>query len=396
MARPSPFRRSFVVAFAALTALCHVPSLQAQTDAEQARAAPLNQPLPMAAEVKTGTLGNGLKYFIRANSEPKNRAFLRLVVNVGSLAEEDDQRGVAHFLEHMAFKGTEHFEKDELVQRLQAIGMQLGTGLNARTSFDETVFLLSVPTDAPQHMETAMQILEDWTGALTLDPAEVELERGVVLEEWRGAQGAGSRISDKHIPVIYADSRYAERRAIGTPESIETIDRETLLAFYRKWYRTDLMAVVAVGDFDVARIERLIRRHFARLKPPPSDAAERVAYDVKTHDATRYSIATDPEVPTATVQYARQIPPDDDMTVGGFRRRLVEQLYNALLNQRLQEITREPNAPFVSAFSGTQRPIRATAAYMLQAQVLESNIDKGLSALVSESARVPRFGSTAT
>ena len=397
MTRPGYFpMRLLVVALSVLTMLGLSERLDAQTDAERARSVSLDQPLPMSTEVTTGTLDNGLKYFVRANSEPENRAFLRLVVNIGSVAEEDDERGVAHFLEHMAFNGTENFAKNELVERLESIGMRIGTGLNASTSFDETVYMLSVPTEDPEHMETAMQILEDWAGAITLDPEEIDLERGVVLEEWRGSQGAGSRITDKNLPVIYAGSRYAERLPIGTPESIETIDREKLLAFYRKWYRTDLMAVVAVGDFDVARIERLIRRHFSRLEPPSSDAAERVAYDLPSHDGTRYSIATDPELPTATVQYARQIPPDDDMTVGGFRRRLVEQLYNALLNERLQEIAREPNAPFVSALSVTTQPIRATAAYTLQASVLESNIDRGLGALVSESARVARFGFTAT
>ena len=149
MAHSHPIPRLLVAVFAAVTVLCRAELLHAQTEAEQARSAPLDRALPMSAEVKTGTLGNGLKYFVRANSEPKNRAFLRLVVNIGSLAEEENQRGVAHFLEHMAFNGTEHFEKTKLVERLEAIGMQIGTGLNARTSFDETVFMLSVPTDAP-------------------------------------------------------------------------------------------------------------------------------------------------------------------------------------------------------------------------------------------------------
>ena len=390
-------KRLFFAALAALSIVSSAEPLLAQTDAEQARSAPLDRRLPMSPNVTTGTLDNGLTYFIRANSEPENRAFLRLVVNVGSLAEEADEQGVAHFLEHMAFNGTENFEKGELVERLEAIGMRLGTGLNARTSFDETVYMLSVPTDVPEHVETAMQILEDWAGAITLDPAEIELERGVVLEEWRSGQGSGSRIRDQHLPVLYADSRYAERLPIGSAESIAAIDREALLGFYRRWYRPELMAVVAVGDFDVARIERLIRQHFSGLEPSPSDAPQRVAYDVPSRDAPAYSIATDPERPTATVEVVHLLPPpDNDLTVADSRRRLVEQLYVSLLSARFQEISREPEAPFVSAFAQIGRPIRPTLAYSLQAAVLESGISAGLSALVAESQRVERFGFTAT
>lgn len=385
-----------LAALCALAVFSVEPRLNAQADAEKARSAPLDAALPMSANVAMGTLDNGLKYYVRANSEPENRAFLRLVVNVGSLAEEADERGVAHFLEHMAFNGTENFAKGELVARLEAIGMRLGPGLNARTSFDETVYMLSVPTDVPEHLETALQIVEDWAGAITLAPEEIELERGVVLEEWRAGQGAGSRIRDRHLPVLYAGSRYAERLPIGTPESIGTIDREKLQAFYRKWYRPDLMAVVAVGDFDVARVERLIRQQLSSLEPA-RDAPQRVAYEVPGRDAAAYSIATDPERPTASVELVHLMePPDNDETVGHFRRRLVEQLHNGLLSARLQEIARAADAPFVSAFPQLSRPIRASVAYSLQAAVLENNVSVGLRALVSEAERVERFGFTAT
>jgi zinc protease len=384
------------VAMAMLAVVCPSAQLGAQTDLEQARTAPLDRPLPTTTEVTVGTLDNGLRYFIRENSEPENRAFLRLVVNVGSLSEETAELGVAHYLEHMAFNGTEHFEKRELVAFLESIGMRLGAGLNARTSFDETVYMLTVPTDVPEHMDKAMQILEDWARALTLDPAEIELERGVVLEEWRGGQGAGSRIRDQHLPVLFSGSRYAERLPIGTPESIETIDREELLGFYRKWYRPELMAVVAVGDFEAASIEGLIRRYLARVPSSSRDAPARVAYDVPSHEQTLYSVAADPEQTTATVEVVHEMAPDDDWTVGGFRRRLVEQLYNGLLSLRLQEIAREPDAPFVSASSQTTRRVRASASYSLSAAVLENDVERGLNALLSESARVARFGFTET
>ena len=389
-----PLRLLF--AFAALTVCCLGTRIDAQRAAEEARSAPLDRVLPMSPNVTIGALDNGLRYYIRANSEPENRAFFRLVVNVGSLAEEADERGVAHFLEHMAFNGTENFEKNALVARLEAIGMRIGPGLNARTSFDETVYMLSVPTDVPEHLATALQILEDWAGAISLDPEEIELERGVVLEEWRAGQGAGSRIRDQHLPLLYAGSRYAERLPIGTPESIADIDREKLREFYRKWYRPELMAVVAVGDFDVARVERAIRRQFSGLEAARG-APQRVAYDVPRRDETVYSIATDPERPTATVELVHLLkPPDSDRTLGDFRRRLAEQLHNGLLSARFQEIARRADAPFVSAFPQVSRPIRASLAYALQAAVLENNVGAGLRALVTEAERVERFGFTET
>jgi zinc protease len=397
MTRSRSFALRFLAVTVAVVALSARVALEAQPEAERARTAALDERLPMSAEVTTGTLDNGLKYFIRANAEPENRAFLRLVVDVGSVVEEADEQGVAHFLEHMAFNGTENFAKGELVERLESIGMQLGTGLNARTSFDETVYMLSVPTDAPEHIDTAMQILEDWAAAISFDPEEIELERGVVLEEWRAGQGAGSRVREQHLPVLFAGSQYAERLPIGTAESIAAIDREALLGFYRKWYRPDLMAVVAVGDFDVARIEELIRRHFAGLEPQSDEAPERPVYRVPARAETAYSIATDPELPAATVEVVHlREPPDNDVTVVDARRRLVEQLYNGLLSARFQEIAREADAPFVSAFSQATRPIRPTLSYALQAAVLQNDFDRGLSALVAELERVRRFGFTAT
>jgi zinc protease len=257
--------------------------------------------------------------------------------------------------------------------------------------------MLTVPTDVPEHMDTAMQILEDWASAIAFDPEEIELERGVVLEEWRAGQGAASRIRDRHLPVLYAGSRYAERLPIGTAESIASIDRETLVGFYRKWYRPDLMAIVAVGDFDAASVEGLIRRHFAELPAAPSDSPARPAYDVPSRDETAYSIATDPERTAATVELLHLLPPRDNyQTVGDARSRFAEQLYNALLNARLQEMAREPNAPFVSAASQAARPIRPALAYTLQAAVLENDIAAGLRALVAEAERVERFGFTPT
>src|SRR6185295_6011270 len=200
---------------------------------------------------------------------------------------------------------------------------------------------------------------------------------------------------DKHSPVLFKGSRYAERLPIGTPEAIQAMDRDTLLGFYRKWYRPDLMAVIAVGDFDAAQIERLIRARFASLRVP-AQAPPRVAYSIPPQAGTAYSIASDREQTSTSVALVRKMPPDDDFTVGGFRRDLVEQIYNGLLNLRFQEIVREPNAPFIGASSATTRPVRQARVYQLSAGVTDNGVERGLGALLAESTRVARFGFTST
>src|SRR6185436_5838377 len=221
----------------------------AQTAAPQAGIPPelaLTRTLPIDPAVKTGTLPNGLKYFIRENKRPANRVSMRLAVDAGAIQEDPDQRGLAHFIEHMAFNGTEHFKPGELVSFLESIGARFGPDVNASTSFDETIYMLEIPTDRPGYVDRGMTVLQDFAGGISLLPAEIEKERGVVLEEWRGRLGAGSRLTDKQLPVIFKGSRYAERLPIGLPEILKSAPRERLLAFYQKWYRPDHMAVVIV------------------------------------------------------------------------------------------------------------------------------------------------------
>ena len=365
----------------------------ATANPEDARTAPLDQLAPISPAVRTGQFANGLRYFVRENQEPENRAELRLVVNVGSIVEDDDQLGLAHFLEHMAFNGTENFEKQELVGFMESIGMRLGPGVNASTSFDETIYQLEVPTDNAEYLETAFQILEDWAQGLTLDAEEIDMERGVVIEEWRLGQGAASRLRDQQFPIIFDGSRYAERLPIGTLESLQTFDHEALRRFYRDWYRPDLMAVIAVGDFDPAEVEALTRRHFEDLKNP-SNPRERIVFGVPDHEQTLFSIATDPEMPATNVQVYHKMDPEQGWTIGGYRQRIVERLYNSMLNNRFAEIAREPNPPFLRASSGQGQLIRSKDAYFLSAGVLENSIERGLAALFTEAERVARFGFT--
>ena len=304
--------------------------------------------IPTDPAVRAGTLPNGLRYFIRANAEPRQRAELRLVVNAGSVLEDEDQRGLAHLLEHMAFNGTRNFEKQALVKYLESVGMRFGADVNAYTSFDETVYMLTLPTDSAKVLETGFQILEDWAHGITLDSAEVEKERGVVIEEWRLGQGAQSRMRDKQFPILFRGSRYAERLPIGTLQSLQTAKPSALRRFYREWYRPELMAVVAVGDFDADRIEAIIRQRFSGLSAP-ANARPRPLVPVPDHAEPLVAIATDKEAPYTTVELLYKQPVRTMKTVPEYRRAVVESLYNGMLNERFLEMTRRADAPFAQA-----------------------------------------------
>ena len=216
----------------------------------------LSQPVPVDPRITIGYLPNGLRYYVRANGRPYQRAELRLVVNVGSVFEDEDQRGLAHFVEHMAFNGSAHFAKQDLITFMESIGMRLGPGVNANTSFDETVYVLHVPTDNPEAMRKAFLFFADIAHGLTFDPEAIEKERGVIVEEWRQGRGAAARMQDQETPILLKGSRYAERNPIGGREAVETFKPEALKRFYKDWYRPDLMAVVAVGDFNGRRSSR--------------------------------------------------------------------------------------------------------------------------------------------
>src|ERR1700682_1723380 len=222
-----------VAAFLALISLVGVRQ-QAATISTQATV--LTQQMPVDPQITTGKFANGLRYYIRANQKPEKRAELRLVVKAGSILEDEDQQGLAHFVEHMAFNGTQHFPKHDLIEFIESLGMRFGADLNAYTSFDETVYMLQVPTDKPEAMDRALLILEDWAHNVTFDPAEIEKERGVVMEEWRLGRGAGSRTRDKLFPIMFKGSRYADRLPIGKPEIIQGGKPERLKKFYTDLY----------------------------------------------------------------------------------------------------------------------------------------------------------------
>ncbi len=374
---------------AAMLASAQEPALQPEPGFD------LSAELPIEDAVLKGRLDNGLTYFIRTNQKPENRADLWLVVNAGSIQEDDDQQGLAHFVEHMAFNGTRNFEKQELVNYLESIGMTFGPDINAFTSFDETVYNLTIPTDDQETMATAFQILEDWAHGLAFDGEEIDKERGVVVEEWRLGRGAEARIRDKHFPVLFEGSRYAERLPIGKKEILESAPHEALRRFYHDWYRPDLMAVIAVGDFDPEVLEKLIQQHFSRLEAP-AEPRRREIYTVPGHDEDRFAITTDPEATMTSVGVYYKLPKRTQGTVGDYRRQIVESLYHGMVNARLRELTQEADPPFLYGVSASAGIVRSTDFFIQVAGVREGQVVRGLESLLTEAERADRFGFTET
>tara|TARA_R110002096_G_scaffold361075_3_gene554150 strand:+ start:44846 stop:47713 length:2868 start_codon:yes stop_codon:yes gene_type:complete len=352
-------------------------------------------PLPIDPDIRVGTLENGLTYYIKQHHKPEQRASLRLVVNAGSVLEDEDQRGLAHFLEHMAFNGTKRFEKMAIVNYLESIGMSFGADVNAYTSFDETVYMLQVPTDSKETLTKGLDILHEWSHAISLDPVEVEKERGVVIEEWRLGRGAGERIFDKQFPLIFQGSKYAERLPIGQKEILETAPVAALQRFYEEWYRPDLMAVVAVGDFDPDEMEAMIKERFSTLKNPAGEARERTAIAVPTHAETLVSIETDPEMTRTSVQIINKMPHRPEVTKGDYRRHIAESLYHGMLNERFREIGQTPQSPFMFAASSTGGWARSTDQFSLWSMAKQGRVQDVIDVMVTEVERVNQHGFTA-
>jgi len=354
--------------------------------------------------VVRGTLSNGLSFYIRRNEEPRQRLHLSLVVKAGSVHEEEQQRGLAHFVEHMAFNGTERFAKQEIIDYLESIGSSFGAHLNAYTSYDETVYFLEIPTDDPEILEKAFQILSDWAYGISFDPEEVELERGVVLEEWRLSQGFDSRWRDGLYQALFGASRYSERSPIGLPEVVETAPVEELRAYYERWYRPNLMALVAVGDFDPALIEAKIKQHFA---PPPEGEArqERAAvappttlpaFDVPGHEEPRIDIFTDPEAPGTQLILVRKVPPDTGQDLAWFKRSVTQQLAFMMLNARLFERGQAADPPWLWAGSAGGAFVRPTDIVQFAVVTEQDGIEQGFAAMLEELQRVRQHGFTAS
>ncbi|HUU32449.1 MAG TPA: insulinase family protein [Vicinamibacterales bacterium] len=367
------------------------PVAPAVAPAADPATAALEVPLPVDADVRTGRLPNGLRYFLRQNGRPAKRVSMRLAVDVGSIYEDEDQRGLAHFLEHMAFNGSTHFKPGELVAFLESIGARFGPHVNASTNFDETIYMLDVPTDREGYVDKGLLALRDFAGGATLSADEIDKERGVVIEEWRGRLGAQSRITDQQLPVIFAGSRYADRLPIGLPDVLRTFPHQRLRDFYEQWYRADRMAVVVSGDLPLDESERLVKARFGDM-PRPGPAPAAIDATVPAHAAPLYKMVSDPEAQGWNVTAIFKHAPESEDTVGDYRRSLVRSLGLQMLGSRLAELARKPDAPFLSAGAGTSSIGRHLSMFELSADVAEGGIAAGLEAVVGEARRVQQFG----
>ncbi len=350
--------------------------------------------LPVDSKVKIGKLENGFTYYIRENKKPEKRIEIRLVVNAGSILEDDNQRGLAHFVEHMCFNGTTHFAKNDLIKCLESMGIKFGPEINAYTSFDETVYMLSIPSDSVELVNKGLLVMEDWAHNVTFDSVEIDKERGVIVEEWRIGQGPRQRMLDKDLPIIFKNSRYADRLTIGKKEIIETAGYETIRNFYRDWYRPELMSLVVVGDMDIEQMEQKIKTHFSQLNSP-SKPRKRLEYPVPDNKGTLVTIASDKEAPYTTI---RVLFKDDTKSVTSeldYFSSIQYSFITGMLNRRMAELSEKSDPPFIGGgFYYGSLWARTKNALQGYAVVGENGIDRGLKTLLEETKRIVKYGFT--
>jgi zinc protease len=356
----------------------------------------LTDKVPFNPDVLKGKLENGIPYYIMKNARPANRIELVLVVNAGAVLEDDDQNGLAHFCEHMAFNGTTGFPKLELVNFLESMGVRFGADLNAYTNADETVYLLTVPLDKKENLAKSIQVLRDWAGYVNYNDKDIDDERGVVTEEWRLRRGANERVQEKHREFMFYGSKYAKRDVIGDTNVLLRAPQDNLRRFYRTWYNPLNMSIIAVGDIDPKTVEAQIREHFTS---PPSSGEKyqaRPTILIPPHSETFVSVASDPELPAAEVAIMVKRPADTVRTYADYKTMIAKQMVSEMLNQRLMELTRKNPPPFSSAFLGEFNLARQTRATYAAATAADKNIMKSINALLTECERAKRHGFTAT
>ena len=354
----------------------------------------LDLPLPWDPDVHTGRLANGLTWYVEPNPRPADRVELWLAVRVGSVQEDDDQRGIAHFVEHMAFNGTANFPGNQLVTYLESVGTRFGAHLNAHTSFEETIYKLQVPTDDAELLDKGFLVLRDWAGSMLMDGGEVEDERGVVMEEWRRSRGAAGRRWEAFIPLQYQGAPHAQRRPIGTKESLESFTPDAARRFYTDWYRPELMAVVVVGDLDPADAQRRIEAAFGGLTGP-AEPRPRPDIVIPGHDETLVSVFADPEEQRTTVSVLHKLPDIEQNTHRAYREHMVRALWARGLQERLSELARDPEAAFQHAGAGNGRMNPTTGSQSGWAVAKDGHALESLEALLVELERARRHGLTA-
>ena len=350
-----------------------------------------DQTLVPDPEITLGKLDNGLTYYIRPNSYPEKEIYLRLVVRTGSLMEDDDQQGLAHFLEHMAFNGTEKYSENQVISFLEKNGIKFGPDLNAYTTFDHTAYMLNIPADNPLLLDQSIEILSQWAGYMKLDPKEIDSERGVVIEEWRRSQGAEERLYKFEIDRL-AGGRYAKRDPIGKVDILRTFTRDQLLRYYTEWYTPDRMAVMVIGDVDAKAIKSTIEKYFAPLK----NNAQKRAVDMSSpiESGTIAGVLTDKEATFNRFDLNIKIPFHQDKSVSEYKNSMIRALFCNMFSDRLDQIKREQNPPFLNASAGFTHLFSAASAYYLNVTLKDDNVEEGIVRSVSEVARIAQHGFT--
>jgi zinc protease len=353
---------------------------------------------PLDPKIKTGVLPNGMKYYIRSNNLPEKRAEFYIVHNVGAMQEDDDQNGLAHFTEHMAFNGTQNFPKKELTSYLESIGVKFGQNVNARTDLDQTIYNISdVPLLREGIIDSVLLILHDWSNYISFEPDEVDAERGVILEEWRGRNSASQRMDQKLREIYYKNSKYAKRNVIGDTAVINHFKQEAIKNFYHKWYRPDLQALVIVGDFDAAQMEEKVKRLFSKI-PKVDNPSPKTAYTIPDNAEPLIGIATDKEADRTEIKIIYKHDPikNQDKNLGFLRASFIKILINSMLQERMSELSKKENSPFISAYCAYTSYTISKDAFFGYAQARDNESMTAFKALLTEIERMKRFGFTAS
>ena len=360
-----------------------------------------DMPIPADKEVRVGRLENGMTYYIRHNEKPKGQASFYIFHHVGAVQEEDSQQGLAHFLEHMAFNGTKNLPGKKMIEYLERNGVKFGADLNAYTSYDETCYNLdNVPTANPATIDTALLILHDWSQFISLEPQEINNERGVIMEELRTRDGAGWRAMVRRNAAVNRGSKYEHRNVIGYLDGLKSFDHKALYDFYKTWYRPEYQAIVIVGDIDVDRIENKIKTLMADIPVSPADAPQKEAYLVPENEEPIVSIFSDPEMTASVMQLFIKRPALPKQ----YNNLIISQMYDvlnsytsAMANDRMNEIAMQPDAPFLSAGmdSGNILGVNPTQDLtMVAVQTRDGELLCGYKAILEEMEKMKRYGFT--
>lgn len=386
------YLKVYTCAFAVLISVLSLAN--AQTTSKTAKVSS-SEVIPLDPAIRVGKLPNGFTYYIRKNVEPKNRVQLYLANKVGSILENDNQRGLAHFLEHMGFNGTKNFPKNDLVNYLQKAGVRFGADLNAYTSFDETVYQLPIPSDDPVVLKNGIQIMRDWAQGLTLDPAEIDKERGVVLEEKRLGKGAQQRMQDKYLPMLFNNSRYSSRLPIGTEDVLKNFTPATIEQFYKDWYRPNMQALIVVGDIDVNAMEGMIKSKFSDLKNP-AKPRERINYKIPLLNKNQFVSVTDKEFPVTVAQIMIKHPESKLITKTDYRNSIIRSLFNQMLGVRFGDLSKQADPPFLQAGANIGGFLAGLDTYSAFVVAKPGEMERGFKTVLTETERVKRFGFTQT